>query len=98
MKSARRLESALCCAKTQMLMPPIVVTAFKAAREPVTSIVVVATMVAVAFAAGAALRPAKRVGVDWEHRQFMPRDEQGPIVPGLPRGPVWYAEPQTRRI
>ena len=52
----------LCCAKTQMLMPPKIATAFKAAREPVTSILVVATMAAVAFAAGGALRPAKRVG------------------------------------
>jgi hypothetical protein len=52
-----------------------------------------------AFAAAAMLiTPQKRVGIDWGHHQFMPREEQGPIVPETPRGPFWYAEPQARRI
>ena len=44
------------------------------------------------------IAPQKRVGIDWEHHQFMPRDEQVPTVPEPPRGLVWYVEPQARRI
>jgi hypothetical protein len=82
-----------------MLKSAKIVTAFKAAREPIISAAVVAVIVAVAMAVGAALRPHKRVGVDWENRQFMLRGEaQGPIVPNQPQGPVWYVEPHDRRI
>ncbi len=82
----------------QMLKAPKFVTAFKAAREPIISAAAVAALVAAALAAGAALRPPRRVGVDWEHRQFMPRGEgQGPIVPGAP-GPAWFIPPHERRI
>lgn len=42
--------------------------------------------------------PQKRAGVDWEHLQFMPREEQGPMIPVAPKGFVWYEEPQARRI
>jgi hypothetical protein len=92
----RRLESR---ASTKMLMPPKVGTALKAAGEPLRSAVAIAAIVVAALAAAAALTPPKRVGVDWERRQFMLRGEgQGPIVPQAPRGLVWYVEPQERRI
>ena len=82
-----------------MLKSPKIVTALKAAREPIASSAVVATLMAAALAAGAALRPPKRIGVDWEHRQYMLRGEgQGPIVPEAPHGPAWYVAPQQRRI
>ena len=81
-----------------MLKSPKIVAALKAAREPIASAAVVAALVAAALAAGAALRPPKRVGVDWEHRQFMLRGEQGPIVPEAPHGPAWYVAPHDRRI
>ena len=76
-------------------MPAKTLTAFKAAGEPITSAVALAAIIAAAMAAAWALT---RVGIDWEHRQFMPRDEQEPIVPETPRGPVWYVEPPARRI
>jgi streptogramin lyase len=82
-----------------MLKPTKIVTTLKAVREPIASAAVVAAIVAVALAAGAALRPHKRVGVDWENRQFMLRGEgQGPIVKEAPQGPVWYVAPHDRRI
>ena len=78
-------------------MRPKILTAFKAAGEPITSATAMAAALA-AFAAAMLITPQKRVGIDWEHLQFMPRDEQGPIVPDPPHGPVWYVEPQARRI
>jgi len=86
--------------KMHILMSPKIVTAFKAAREPITSAALVAAMVATALAVGAAVRPPKRVGVDWEHRQFMLPSGQDPIVSEPPhgQGPVWYVEPPSRRI
>jgi hypothetical protein len=72
-------------------------TAFKAAGELITSAVALAAIIAAAMPAAGALTPQKRVGIDWEHRQFMPRDERGPIVPETPSGPVWYVEPPARR-
>ena len=75
-------------------MPAKTLAAFKAAGEPITS----AAIIAAAMAAAWALTPQKRVGIDREHRQFMPRDEQDPIVPETPRGLVWYVEPPARRI
>jgi hypothetical protein len=86
--------------KMHMLIPPKIVTAFKAAREPITSAALVAAMVATALAVGAEVRPLRRVGVDWEHRQFMLPSGQDPIVPEPPhrQGPVWYVEPPSRRI
>jgi len=71
--------------------------ALKAATEPLISAAALAAIMAVALAVGAALRPHKRVGVDWEHRQFMLRGEgQGPIVKEAPHGPAWYAAPHDR--
>ncbi len=83
----------------RLRLPPKIGTALGAVREPVMTAVAVAATVAAALAIGAALRSPQRVGVDWEHRQFMPRGEgQGPIVPEPPRGPAWYVEPPARRI
>ena len=79
-------------------MPAKTLTVFKTAGEPITSAVALAAIIAAAMAAAGVLIPQKRVGIDWEHRQFMPRDEQEPIVPETPRGPVWYVEPPARRI
>ncbi len=79
-------------------MPPKILTAFKAAGEPITSAVALATALAAFAAAAMLITPPKRLGIDWEHHQFMPREEQGPIVPETPQGPVWYVEPQARRI
>ncbi len=82
-----------------MLESAKIVNALKAAREPIASAAVVAAIVAVALAAGAALRPHKRVGVDWENHQFMLRGEpQGPIIKEAPHGPVWFVAPGERRI
>lgn len=77
-------------------MPPKLVTALKAAAEPILSALVLAAILAAALAAAAALRPAKPVGIDWEHHRFMPREYQGPFVPEKP-GPSWYVEPPSRR-
>jgi hypothetical protein len=46
----------------------------------------------------AAFDRSKRVGIDWEHLQFMSRENQGPIVREAPRGPRWYEAPGARRI
>ena len=81
---------------TEMLMSPKIRTTLRAAAEPILSAVALAAIVAAALAAATALTPAKRVGVDWEHRQFMLRGEgQGPIVPEQPHGPVWYVAPPS---
>jgi hypothetical protein len=79
-------------------MPRKILTAFKTAGEPITSAAALAAALAAFAAAAMLITPQKRVGIDWEHHQFMPREEQGPIVPETPRGPFWYAEPQARRI
>ena len=78
-------------------MRPKILTAFKAAGEPITSATAMAAALA-AFAAATLIAPQKPVGIDWEHHQFMPRDEQGPTVPEPPRGLIWYVEPQAPRI
>jgi hypothetical protein len=92
----RRLESRTA---TKMLMSPKIRTTLQAAAEPIKSAAALAAIVAAALALAAALTPQKRVGVDWERRQFMLRGEgQGPIIPEPPHGPVWYVEPQARRI
>jgi hypothetical protein len=84
-------------------MPPKILTAFEVAGALITSAVAptarylfqAAILAATAYAA---FTPPKRVGIDWEHLQFMPREEQGPIVPETPRGPAWYVEPRARQI
>jgi hypothetical protein len=79
-------------------MPPKILAAFNAPGEPFTSAAALAAALAAFAAAAVLIAPPKRIGVDWEKHQFMPRDEQGPIVPDPPHGPVWYVEPQARRI
>ena len=79
-------------------MPPKILTAFEAVGEPMTSAAALAAALAAFAAAAMLITPQKRVGIDWEHRQFMPHEEQGPIVPEPPRGPVWYVEPLARQI
>ena len=87
-------------------MPPKILTAFEVAGALITSVVAptarylfqAAILAALAATAYAAFTPPKRVGIDWEHLQFMPREEQGPIVPETPRGPAWYVEPRARQI
>jgi hypothetical protein len=48
------------------------------------------------IAAANYLVPARRVGVGWENRRFMPREDQGPFIPIPPRGDAWYREPLRR--
>jgi hypothetical protein len=93
----RRLESR--SARQKMRLPRYVWTRLAVAGEPLKSAAAIAALVAIALAAAAMLARSKRVGIDWEHHQFMLRGEgQGPIVPEPPRGPGWYAKPQERRI
>ena len=82
----------------RLIMPPKILTVFEAAGEPITSAAALAAALAAFAAAAMLITPQKRVGIDWEHRQFMPREEQRPIVPEPHRGPVWYVEPPARRI
>jgi hypothetical protein len=81
----------------RLIMPPKILTAFKAAGEPITSSAALAAALAAFAAAAMLITPPKRVGIDWAHHQFMPREEQGPIVPEPPMGPSgmlsrWYGE------
>jgi hypothetical protein len=84
-------------------MPPKILTAFEVAGALITSAVArylfqAAILAALAATAYAAFTPPKRVGIDWERLQFMPREEQEPIVPETPHGPAWYVEPRARQI
>jgi hypothetical protein len=82
-------------------MPPKILTTFEVAGALITSVVAptvrylfpAAILAALAATAYAAFTPPK-----WEHLQFMPREEQEPIVPETPRGPAWYVEPRARQI
>jgi hypothetical protein len=66
-------------------MRPKILTAFKAAGEPITSATAMAAALA-AFAAATLIAPQKRVGIDWEHHHSCRATNKGQLFRSLPAG------------
>ncbi|HXW70814.1 MAG TPA: hypothetical protein VEK34_05155 [Methylocella sp.] len=62
------------------------------------SAAIIAVILVIAFSIGEKLRPAKRVGIDWEHHQLMLRGDEKPVIPKGPPGPLWREAPPSERI